>query len=196
MLNNITNFFNLIKGRRIKTQLEDTDLIAVGTKQSPALGDYKPTAIQFSDLQAQIGGLQTVSVDGVTITGDGTPGDPLVAVTGGSSYKVYTALLTQTGTDAPVATVLENTLGGTLVWTRSSDGEYTATLIGAFPDENQFFTLNASSTVYSINTSVSVYWNDSDSFQLSTFTGNGVTIPYTFVDDVIYNYPIEIRVYN
>lgn len=28
-------------------------------------------------------------------------------------YKVYTALLTQTGTDAPVATVLENTLGGT-----------------------------------------------------------------------------------
>jgi hypothetical protein len=56
MLNNITNFFNLIKGRRIKTQLEDTDLIAVGTKQSPALGDYKPTAIQFSDLQAQLGG--------------------------------------------------------------------------------------------------------------------------------------------
>jgi hypothetical protein len=54
MLNNITNFFNLIKGRRIKTQLEDTDLIAVGTKQSPALGDYKPTAIKFEDLQAQI----------------------------------------------------------------------------------------------------------------------------------------------
>lgn len=26
-------------------------------------------------------------------------------------YKVYTALLTQSGTDAPVATVLENTLG-------------------------------------------------------------------------------------
>ena len=31
-------------------------------------------------------------------------------------YKVYTALLTQTGTNAPVATVLENTLGGTPVW--------------------------------------------------------------------------------
>jgi hypothetical protein len=56
MLNNLTNFFNLIVGRRIKTQLEPSDLIAVGTKQSPALGDYKPTAIQFSDLQAQLGG--------------------------------------------------------------------------------------------------------------------------------------------
>jgi hypothetical protein len=79
MLNNLTNFFNLIVGRRIKTQLEDSDLIAVGTKQSPALGDYKPTAIKFSDLQAQLGGLQTVSVDGVTITGNGTPSSPLVA---------------------------------------------------------------------------------------------------------------------
>jgi hypothetical protein len=55
MLNNLTNFFNLIVGRRIKTQLEDSDLIAVGTKQSPNLGDYKPTAIKFSDLQAQMG---------------------------------------------------------------------------------------------------------------------------------------------
>ena len=79
MLNNLTNFFNLIVGRRIKTQLEPSDLIAIGTKQSPALGDYKPTAIKFSDLQAQVGGLQSVAVDGVTITGDGTPGNPLVA---------------------------------------------------------------------------------------------------------------------
>jgi hypothetical protein len=54
MLNNLTNFFNLIKGRMIKTQLEDSDLIAVGTRQSPALGDYKPTAILFSDLKAQL----------------------------------------------------------------------------------------------------------------------------------------------
>jgi hypothetical protein len=56
MLNNLTNFFNLIVGRRIKTKLEDSDLIAVGTKQSPALGDYKPTAITFADLQSQLGG--------------------------------------------------------------------------------------------------------------------------------------------
>lgn len=52
---------------------------------------------------------------------------------GGSSYLVYTALLTQTATDAPVATVLENTLGGTVVWTRNSAGNYTATLAAAFP---------------------------------------------------------------
>lgn len=47
-------------------------------------------------------------------------------------YKVYTALLTQTGTDAPIATVLENTLGGEVVWSYSSVGTYIATLASAF----------------------------------------------------------------
>lgn len=52
---------------------------------------------------------------------------------GPAGVKVYRALLTQTGTDAPVATVLENTLGGTVVWTRDSMGVYLGTLAGAFP---------------------------------------------------------------
>lgn len=110
MLNNLTNFFYLIRDRRIKKELEAADLIAVGTKQSPALGDYKPTAITFADLQTQLqsgaGGVNSVNddgvgwviidntdpenpivgftgidVDGVTITGSGLLGDPLVAVT-------------------------------------------------------------------------------------------------------------------
>ena len=42
-------------------------------------------------------------------------------------YKVYTAFLSQTGTSAPIATVLENTLGGTVVWTRTGVGQYLAT---------------------------------------------------------------------
>ena len=49
-------------------------------------------------------------------------------------YKVYTALLTQTGTNAPVATVLENTLGGEVVWSYVSIGNYLATLSGAFTE--------------------------------------------------------------
>lgn len=64
MLNNLTNFFNLIVDRRIKTQLENDDLIAIGTKQSPALGDYKPTAIKFEDLVNQIGEPSAVFTQG------------------------------------------------------------------------------------------------------------------------------------
>jgi hypothetical protein len=47
-------------------------------------------------------------------------------------YKVYTALLSQSGSNAPVATVLQNTLGGTVVWSRIGFGGYNGTLSGAF----------------------------------------------------------------
>jgi hypothetical protein len=46
-------------------------------------------------------------------------------------YKEYVALLTQTGTNAPVATVLSNTLGA-IVWGYGGVGTYSAILSGAF----------------------------------------------------------------
>lgn len=49
-----------------------------------------------------------------------------------SGVKIYRATLTQATTSAPVATVLENTLGGELVWSRDFEGQYSATLAGAF----------------------------------------------------------------
>lgn len=49
---------------------------------------------------------------------------------GGS--KVYKALLTQSGTSAPVATVLVNTLSGTPVWSYDYVGGYVLTLASEF----------------------------------------------------------------
>ncbi len=43
------------------------------------------------------------------------------------NVKVYAALLTQTSTDAPTATVLENTLGGDVNFSRQSIGQYVVT---------------------------------------------------------------------
>jgi hypothetical protein len=65
--------------------------------------------------------------------------------------KVYVALLTQSGTDAPVATMLKNTLGGTVVWTFTPN-EYVGTLVGAFPENKTFLTI-----YYSNDSSVSIY---------------------------------------
>ena len=48
-----------------------------------------------------------------------------------SSYLVYAAKISQTGTAAPIAIVLENTIGA-IVWSRTSTGRYVATLTGAF----------------------------------------------------------------
>ena len=48
-----------------------------------------------------------------------------------NSKSVYTVFLTQTGTNAPVATTIEDTITG-LVWARSAAGVYTLTKTGAF----------------------------------------------------------------
>jgi hypothetical protein len=56
MLNNITNFFNLIKTGKVKTQLDATDLLPIGTKDLRFIGQYQPTMIQYSDLVAGLVG--------------------------------------------------------------------------------------------------------------------------------------------
>jgi hypothetical protein len=52
VLNNITNFFNLIKTGKVKTQLDATDLLPIGTKDLRFSGQYQPTMIKYSDLVA------------------------------------------------------------------------------------------------------------------------------------------------
>ena len=47
--------------------------------------------------------------------------------------REYVAVLIQSGTDAPTATILKNTLGVVPVWTREYAGGYLATSAGAFP---------------------------------------------------------------
>ncbi|SFD94146.1 hypothetical protein [Flavobacterium phragmitis] len=78
-------------------------------------------------------------------------------------YKVYTALVTQSGTAAPVATVLENTLGGTVVWSRSGTGIYTATYSGMVLDKTVSFaqtTITGFINIQSGSGFVTLYTND------------------------------------
>ena len=72
MLNNITNFFNLIKTGKVKTQLDGTDLLPIGTKDFRFTGQYQPTMIKYSDLVAGlVGGSngQVLFNDNDTISG-------------------------------------------------------------------------------------------------------------------------------
>lgn len=52
---------------------------------------------------------------------------------GPAGVKRYVFTATQSGTDAPVVTVLLNTLGGVPVWAYDGPGTYVGTLVGAFP---------------------------------------------------------------
>ena len=54
---------------------------------------------------------------------------------GGSSSnpKIYRALISQSGTNAPIATILENTLGVTPTWGYNDVGSYSICSTNAFP---------------------------------------------------------------
>lgn len=100
------------------------------------------------------------------------------------NYKIYRALLNQSGTDAPVATVLENTLGGTVVWTRQSAGVYIGTLIAAFPV--------AKTGVLGSKKYINMERSSDDAVIVNTYDTDDVT-PF---DDILGNTYIEIIVYN
>jgi hypothetical protein len=93
----------------------------------------------LGDLELARAGIQAREIDsesaagGAVLTADGAGGAAWQPVAGGGGKK-YVALLAQSHEDAPVATVLANTLGGTIVWTRQAYACYRATLTGAFPD--------------------------------------------------------------
>ena len=92
------------------------------------MADYK-----ISDLTAYPNDyLQSTDLIEVSYDDSGTFRSRKVTADKIRPYKVYVALLTQTSTNAPTATVLENTLGGTVVWSYSATGQYLATLTGAF----------------------------------------------------------------
>ena len=109
----------------------------------------------------------------------------------GVGVKVYRALLTQTGTDAPVATVLENTLGGTPVWERSTFGTYTLTLTGAFV--GQVVPINTSGKFAGDALSAMVGdRTDDNTYTLYTYYSADLTL---VSDDVLFNTYVEIPVY-
>jgi len=98
------------------------------------------------------------------------------------NYKKYVALLSQSGTNAPTATVLENTLGGTVVWTRNSTGLYTGTLAGVFTANKTWTSITSTATgtvTGAVSTSVDT-----------------VTVATSSLDSALTNSAIEIRVYN
>ena len=105
----------------------------------------------------------------------------------------YVALLTQSGADAPVAAVLDNSLGGALVWARVGAGSYTATLAGAFPDADKVF-INAPRAFANddeLAGSYIAYVVVIDANTVKLVVG-GFEVPS---DNRLNRYPIEILVY-
>ena len=108
-----------------------------------------------------------------------------------TKYKVYTAILTQSGVTAPVATVLENTIGA-ITLTYSAPGEYYIT-------SSSLFTTGKVYAVISNN----IDWYDNGNVPTITVAIQSTSSIYIRTggldehsNDILNNVPIEIRVYN
>lgn len=103
--------------------------------------------------------------------------------------KIYTALLSQSGTSNPTVTVLGTNEIGSIVWTRNGVGDYTGTLTGAFTANKTFVMTQRGGDT---GTGYINPW---------TFWGNANTINIAVLDNVnaavdgFTNMAIEIRVY-
>ena len=110
-------------------------------------------------------------------------------------YKIYSVLLTQTDTNAPVATVLENTLGSA-VWARATEGHYTVTFTQNFISAQTTVQLS----IIPSNEDYIFFYNYSiaDNFiYVNTIRlfNDGGEVSNLFSDGLLADTPFEIRVY-
>lgn len=105
-------------------------------------------------------------------------------------YRNYTALLTQTGTSAPVATVLQNNLGQDIVWTYTGVGTYTGTAVGAFVAQSKVAVITSQTDLTDTGVTTGFRATD-DTIIVATFNYAGAGLNGVLADSLV-----EIRVYN
>lgn len=111
--------------------------------------------------------------------------------TGSGSYKKYVAIVNQVDTGIPTDIVLENTLGGTVVWSYLGVGEYLATLTGAFT-ENKTVIFTSFSTLAFVTPSW-IYTQRVSDDSIYFVTIDNAT---NNANNILKSVCVEIRVYN
>jgi hypothetical protein len=195
------------KANTINTGAATLNLNGLGAKtikkqkdQDLADGDIKAGQL----VEVQYDGTNFQLLSAVSNAGGGglsglTSGQDLVATSSttasSSGVKRYTALLTQTSTAAPVATVLQNTLSGTPAWARASQGTYTITLASAFTSNKTvvmfgttLLTNSDFTVVRSVKTSTSV-------ITIYTLDVSVLLQASNLTDELLNNTEIKIEVY-
>ena len=173
--------------------------------------DHGGTGLTNTELAGNVGKFLAVNAtaDGYTLTPGSGGGGGVESVTGpgvdntdaanpvvsARPYKVYTALLSQSGEDAPTVIVLENTLSGDVVWTREGAGIYNGTLADAFTINKsctnmQNFILTINGGDQQVFLSIRPNSGDDDYVVMQTFDTS-----LNYVDANITDALVEIRVY-
>lgn len=160
-----------------------------------SIKERNPNTIQNPEADTKI--LFNDATDGKLKTKDSTGTIEEVALVDENAPKVYVALLTQTGTNAPVATVLQNTLGGVPVWSYADVGKYIGTLSGAFVGNTN---IDQANIIFYRTINIDATGAPSRGFFILKNDDNTVYLRSisdieTYVDDGLTNTYIKIEVY-
>lgn len=142
----------------------------------------------------------TVDVSAATAPSSGqvlTATSSTTATWQGTTAKVYRALVTQSAASAPVATVLENSLGFTPTWTRTTTGVYTITSSAAWTADKTFCIIGQTSADTADSSLVDVvktFYNSTSVIGVYTSI-NDVGSSYAFSDSVLYKTEFQILLY-
>ena len=107
---------------------------------------------------------------------------------GVKKFKEYVAIINQSGTSDPTATVISNELGGTVTLNYVDVGSYTATLTGAFTTNKTIVSITSGNS--SASASLFGYSSDSDTIKFGSYDSLG-----NAKDGFITNSTFIIRVY-
>jgi len=157
-------------------------------------GIFKVNGGLIDITQSNITASKTTHVVVDTPTANTTVSVPAPSVDGSytlalEKYKSYVAVLNQTGTSAPVATVLENSLSGTIVWSYVSTGIYDATLAGAFNSSKTAVFFNKGEVTGTTSGKSGAFVNTSDTVRVMTVSNGSSS------NGEVNKATIEIRVY-
>ena len=112
------------------------------------------------------------------------------------TYKVYRAFVTQSGTSAPTAVIVENTLGAVPVWSYNDIGDFTLTLTGSFTLNKTSIDLRFQNEITRIETNSHGAWEHYDINFIKFYSmSGGISFILNSDNSVFTNTYVEILVY-
>ena len=183
---------NVVVGNSAVTDQEDLNIVGgtalgtVGDQLTPS-GQAQQKRITINHNDYGTAGTYT-SPSSITTNAQGH----VTAITAGSGGStVYRALLTQTASAAPVETILENTTGKTLTYTRVGVGNYRASWSSALTDINKVYMTAATGNFKSGPALTNMIGSSTTTFNIVTYE----TTSLTQSDSVLEKTGIEIIIY-
>lgn len=135
--------------------------------------------------------LTTATDTSEIVINDGTPTTKKITIANlktslGVNYTKLVALISQSGTDAPTLTILENTTGATFSAVRQAQGIYQITTLSTVFTANKTLVLaNNFRYPYTID----INRTGATTITIGTYNGGSTS------DDVLLNSSLEIRIY-